>query len=580
MNVGIRRCRACTRRKSGVGACRFITVRVFKEDVSGPYYDGADPDYGFCDFLNTLHIDDSSISGPNARIWTSSFLSDAELSEPPRTISDITHVLDSISPILYSILEQELYIESRENLLRILPKDADYRSLCDICGTSIFSGRLMCFYCGLEMCIDCYNDWSNLGADTTNGKLVRNTQRFVFEFCAYGNRHDQSCLVPVTRMLPGDLQTVFEDARTRIENGAGNVGITTNIKREQSTIVALPADVPDDAFITQTKPIDFNDGDLSLTQFREKWSEGTPLVIHDVGRKLLCDWSDAAFIRHQKSGDHCTLYDSQGSTYDATVREFFEGFSSGYFRAQLPGMRLKDWPINSTFEAVYPDLFSDFDNALPFPMYTRRQGFMNLTSMFPVDANRPDLGPKLYNAYAASHTTRGKGSTTLHMDVTDAVNIMCYSVANGSPESLENLPGVTDPNSQPVIGAVWDVFRAEDSDKIRQFILQREQEDPELYHNPHLSNKREKTKLGKSAPKSATDDPIHRQIFYLTDPELILLRKRFGVLPFRIWQKPGDAVFIPAGCAHQVCNLSSCVKAAIDFVSPGLYCPCFLFLVK
>ncbi|KAJ7789241.1 hypothetical protein B0H14DRAFT_2397649, partial [Mycena olivaceomarginata] len=28
----------------------------------------------------------------------------------------------------------------------------------------------------------------------------------------------------------------------------------------------------------------------------------------------------------------------------------------------------------------------------------------------------------------------------------------------------------------------------------------------------------------------------------------------------------GEAVFIPAGCAHQVCNLSDCIKIAIDFV--------------
>jgi lysine-specific demethylase 3 len=29
----------------------------------------------------------------------------------------------------------------------------------------------------------------------------------------------------------------------------------------------------------------------------------------------------------------------------------------------------------------------------------------------------------------------------------------------------------------------------------------------------------------------------------------------------------GQAVFIPAGCAHQVCNLADCIKIALDFVS-------------
>ncbi|CAG8787956.1 5778_t:CDS:1, partial [Racocetra persica] len=41
-----------------------------------------------------------------------------------------------------------------------------------------------------------------------------------------------------------------------------------------------------------------------------------------------------------------------------------------------------------------------------------------------------------------------------------------------------------------------------------------------------------------------------------------------GVSGWRIYQNPGDAVFVPAGCAHQVCNYTSCIKVAVDFVSP------------
>ena len=35
-----------------------------------------------------------------------------------------------------------------------------------------------------------------------------------------------------------------------------------------------------------------------------------------------------------------------------------------------------------------------------------------------------------------------------------------------------------------------------------------------------------------------------------------------------VWTKSGEAVFIPAGCPHQVRNLKSCIKVALDFVSP------------
>nr|XP_010918374.1 probable JmjC domain-containing histone demethylation protein 2C [Elaeis guineensis] len=40
------------------------------------------------------------------------------------------------------------------------------------------------------------------------------------------------------------------------------------------------------------------------------------------------------------------------------------------------------------------------------------------------------------------------------------------------------------------------------------------------------------------------------------------------VEPWTFEQKPGEAVFIPSGCPHQVRNLKSCMKVALDFMSP------------
>lgn len=98
------------------------------------------------------------------------------------------------------------------------------------------------------------------------------------------------------------------------------------------------------------------------------------------------------------------------------------------------------------------------------------------------------------------------------MDMADAVNIMLYSST-----SSDGKEGV----------AAWDIYKAEDAPKIRQFL--REQFKEEM-----------------------VADPIHSQMFYLD----IELRKKLydehGVAGWRIYQRPGDAVFIPAGCAHQV----------------------------
>jgi [histone H3]-dimethyl-L-lysine9 demethylase len=46
---------------------------------------------------------------------------------------------------------------------------------------------------------------------------------------------------------------------------------------------------------------------------------------------------------------------------------------------------------------------------------------MNLASRFPHDLVAPDLGPKMYSAYASSDSESGQGTTRLHLDMTDAV---------------------------------------------------------------------------------------------------------------------------------------------------------------
>ncbi|KAJ6590212.1 hypothetical protein B0H10DRAFT_1697383, partial [Mycena sp. CBHHK59/15] len=89
---------------------------------------------------------------------------------------------------------------------------------------------------------------------------------------------------------------------------------------------------------------------------------------------------------------------------------------------------------------------------------------------------------------------------------------------------------------------VWDLFRAQDGEKIQKFLCAQ-------------------------FPEWQVDDLINGQEIFITDELWRKLWRTCGVKGYRVYQQVGEAVMIPAGCVHQVRNLSDCIKVAIDFVS-------------
>lgn len=355
-----------------------------------------------------------------------------------------------------------------------------------------------------------------------------------------------------------------------------------------------------------------------LLNFRMHWAKGEPVIVRNsldsttglswepmVMWRALCDNSDSKICSKTslvKAMDCLASCEVEIDTY-----QFFKGYTEGrrYFNFWPEMLKLKDWPPSDKFEDLLPRHCDEFISALPFQEYTDpRSGILNLGVKLPSNVLKPDLGPKTYIAYGvAQELGRGDSVTKLHCDMSDAVNILTHTEevelseeqlsaietlknAHKAQDAKEHLqqhgntkddpfeildqgsmdlqyidhrneqetgsPGLSPKEKEATGGALWDIFRREDVPQLEAYLRKHANEFRHTY----------------CSPVEQVIHPIHDQSFYLNLEHKKRLKEEYGVEPWTFEQKLGEAVFIPAGCPHQVRNLKSCTKVAVDFVSP------------
>ncbi|EIM79778.1 uncharacterized protein STEHIDRAFT_69030, partial [Stereum hirsutum FP-91666 SS1] len=261
--------------------------------------------------------------------------------------------------------------------------------------------------------------------------------------------------------------------------------------------------------------------------FQSFWSQGIPVVVSKCLNKItLTDVGKEFFIRCY--GFHrVRLVDCCGEKQDKKVS--LAEFLSDFGRPRSPNdtiWKLKDWPPSEDLQTVLGELHDQMELTVPVPDMTRADGVHNFPSYFATNANKADLGPKMYLAYASQRVGKHIGSTFLHKDVTSA-----YNIALDVAESPTGEPG----------HALWHLWPSWASPMLEEFMVEQKLVSPN------------------------DGNPIHTQSVYLTESQIEAFSTRYEVKPFVIRQRKGDAVFIPPGCPHQVMPKTICSPSPAHF---------------
>lgn len=318
-----------------------------------------------------------------------------------------------------------------------------------------------------------------------------------------------------------------------------------------------------------------NPGNESI--FHEQWQRGQPVLISNILDHLNLElWIPQAFSA-EFGEEHSDFINCMNGKLvrNREISTFWDGFEDVEKRMKDNEgkpmlLKLKDWPPDSDFKKIMPSRFEDIMKNLPLNIYTNRTGDLNIVKYLPSCFIHPDLGPKGYFAYGSPFFLK-EGTTNLHLDVSDAVNVMCYIgfprdnnisideyVDQGYKALLEadcdiaNLNRVIQDGEVP--GAIWHIFHAVDADRIRDFLLKIAQE--------------------RGFEVAPDHDAIHDQNWYLDGELRARLYKEYNVKGYAIAQCLGDCIILPAGTPHQVRNIFSCIKIAEDFVSPQQVAHC------
>ncbi|KAI9263576.1 hypothetical protein EDC94DRAFT_518275 [Helicostylum pulchrum] len=538
-------CRGCEAEE----ACSFLGLRGFKVSkktgklLHGPYFPS------------------TNNSSPLQRLKSLCF------NTKPPTKKSPSYAMNKIKSTFHNILVKQKGALSKNGLNTPIRREnpEGYRHFCDSCYNSLFNYHFVCSTCALEICPDCYDKFTTLTSDDP-----------LFD-CVKGDTHVKEEFVVVSKLPEDEMEELIQATDSKytnqpnnqqpsssdINNTSSRANIQCIYNNEKDTnkssstgnirilifhtsLILSP--VPTSSSLSTTPALSqtpqpsqpaasmlhISARDLTPESFNAHWQTHQPAMVSESTTGSRMNWTPEMF-ENLCAQETLEATDLDGTKFEVSGKDYFAAFSDRAKRKELCSalnstqvLKVKDLPPNKSLKAEYPRLYQDFMNTLVTPEYCTADGYFNLANRLPEEYLPPDLGPKLFISYGSDESGK-TGKTNLHCDMTDAVNVMYYADDNTS-------------ESVPVASALWHIFPYESFEKVCSYIAGHKEVGP--LH------------------------PILDHAFYLDAEDLKALERKYDVVPFTLYQNPGDTVYIPAGCAHQVTNYSNSIKCAYDFISP------------
>ncbi|KAJ3283979.1 hypothetical protein HK104_010140 [Borealophlyctis nickersoniae] len=504
---GYAKCRACIRENGDT--CRFKNFRAFRM-VGGMLI------YGQPFFL---------AADPGDHAPSDEHTATPELLAPliPQRTTDqhLRYFFKITANAFQNLIGREYDFLSRQPVKYCRPPTSGVRQSCDVCQTSIFNASYMCSLCGTVLCTDCFDGW-NEGEPQKPGGVAIN-------MCQYWRKHGKDQMIVVYQLAMEKVKAGLEDAKKWMvaqETPAPSTLPSSNVLQN------LEEPLPFDIFAESGHYLRLNVESASILEFQPRWRNGEIVVVEGLLARIRVDWSPQFFLEKHRDDYLADVVPCKtGEIAPMSVGRFIKRF--------LDAKKRRFCPCTDYEAKLDEDHSADFLRVLPFKPYAHPRGDWNMPSRLPPHFGSPDLGPKMYISYGSDDGENG--TTNLHLEMADTVNVMAY--ASDPPRPT----GDSSTAEEPVrpAAAVWDIYAYKDLPAIRVF----------------LKKYAEEQNLG-------YDEPVHDQRFYLNSTLRERLWREHGVRGWRVYQNPGDAVYVPAGCAHQVCNYRDAIKAAMNFVSP------------